>query len=265
VNIAPFARRDVDGLAVVGLTNFDLRGIRFEETDEGNTGDAVIEPGTVDSTTDSTTNPESDGKPEVFDRAYVEQLRQEAAKLRTSRDSAAKEAAEKAAEEARQALTRELGKALGYEKDEADPAKLLEAAQKDREAALQERDTTQAQLKTLLRENAVTKAASLHGANAGALSDSVTFQAKAAAIDPTADDFADQVSALVKQAVESDPKFKAVQVAATTGSASTTHSGDTAADKPITRDELAKLYKQPGGQKKILQLQREGKLQHLVS
>lgn len=262
MNTVPFARRDVDGLARIGWTPFDLRGIRFEEPDEGNTGEPEpVEPSgaSVEQSTDSSE------KPEVFDRAYVEQLRKEAANWRTKVDTEAKAAAEKAAEAARQELTKQLGKALGYEKDEADPVKLLEAAQSERQAALQERDQTQAQLKTLLRESAVTKAASQFGANAGALNDSVTFQAKAAAIDPSASDFADQVSALVKAAVESDPKFKAVQVASTTGSASTTHSGEGEASAPISRDELKKLAAQKDGHKKILQLQREGKLQHLVS
>ncbi|GAA4175775.1 hypothetical protein [Gryllotalpicola koreensis] len=255
----PFARRDVDGLARIGSTPFDLRGIRFEDTDEGNTGEETVtettaETAPVDASPEA---PVSEGdKPEVFDRDYVEQLRKEAADWRTKHKTADKAAND--AKNAYDSLKEQFGKAFGFIEKDTPAEDLVKAAQ-------DERDRTQTQLHSLLRENAVTKAASTNGANVGALTDSVTFQAKVANLDPTADDFASQVEALVKQTVESDPKFKAVQVAASTGSASTTHSGEGEAAASVTRDELKKLMAQPGGHAKILQLQREGKLQHLVS
>lgn len=79
-----------------------------------------------------------------------------------------------------------------------DPARLseaLEAAQRERREAL-----------ALV---AVYDAATEHGGNPKALTDSVSFRARINRLDPAAEDFAAQVSTAVAEAVQSNPLFKA--------------------------------------------------------
>lgn len=162
-------------------------------------------------------NPDG-GENETFSRAYVEKLRRENASAREK----AKTDAAAAAEAAKNELAQSIGKALGLVKDDeqVDPAALLTQAQADREAALKEARDTKVQL-------AVIRTADKHGANTDELLDTASFLKKLSDLDPAADDFASQVDALVKQQVDSNPaRFKRVQVAASSGSA--THTGETA-------------------------------------
>ncbi len=130
---------------------------------------------------------------------------------REKREKAITAAREEAAQKAREDTYREFGKQLGIVKD--DEAPTVEGLQ----SALQEKDatltTTQARNLALTVENAVLRFADAHGADAGALSDSSSFAEKLKALDSTADDYATQVEALVKTTVESNPRYRKVQVA----------------------------------------------------
>lgn len=126
---------------------------------------------------------------------------------------AAKTAAEQAAETARAAMAQEIGKALGLVKgdDAPDPAKLTEQL-----------TATQAQARQAAVELAVFKTAAKHQGDPNALLDSRAFMTKVKDLDPTAQDFGDQVDAAIKAAITDNPKLKAVQAA---GSSSVDHAG----------------------------------------
>ena len=78
------------------------------------------------------------------------------------------------------------------------------AAQK----AAEQRDAAIAQVQAMQRENAVLRLAGKHGANADALTDSLSFRQAVDAIDPAAPEFAEQVEAAIKAAVEANPVFR---------------------------------------------------------
>lgn len=99
-----------------------------------------------------------------------------------------------------------IAKALGL-KDDDDPV----AAAK---TAADERDAARLEAKTTKTENAVLRAASKNGANAESLTDSRSFMRALEAIDPAADDFATQVDAAIKAAVEANPSLRASPAAA---------------------------------------------------
>jgi hypothetical protein len=166
------------------------------------------------------TDPPASGggdQPETFSREYVEKLRRENAAAREK----AKTDAATAAEAAKTELTQSLGKALGLIKDDepADPAKLIQQAQAEREAALKEARSTKVQL-------AVLRSVDKHDANADELLDTASFLKKLDELDPTATDFSSQVDELIKGAVDSNPaRFKRVQVASSAGGAQ--HTGET--------------------------------------
>lgn len=167
--------------------------------------------------TDPPADPSGDA-PETFSREYVEKLRRENA---ATREKAKTEAAA-AAEAAKTELAQSIGKALGLVKDDepVDPDALLKQAQAERQSAIDEANATK-------RDLAVLRNADKHAANTEELLDSATFNRKLAALDPTADDFASQVDALIKDTVDGNPaKFKRVQVASSTGG--TQHTGETA-------------------------------------
>lgn len=247
--LVPATTRDRDGMAVIGRTLHDLRGIRFVEGEEGDKPDAAAQQAAADAAVAAQAEAAAqaaaaaaqggDQKPadeqpvegsadggKTFSPEYVKKLRDEAASYRTRIEAEAKAAAEKAEKD----LTQRFGKALGFIKDDEqpDPTALLAQAQAEKDAAAAEAKQTKVEL-------AVFRAASKHSANVEALSDSLTFQKKAQALDPTADDFASQVDALIAETVTSNPaKYKAVQVAASTGG--THHTGQEAGQ--ITREEL---------------------------
>lgn len=186
-------------------------------------------PGGAPAPTDPPADPE---KPETFSREYVEKLRREnaAAREKAKTDAAA------AAEAAKTEFAQSIGKALGLIKDDtpADPTALLTQAQQERQAALDEANATK-------RDLAVLRNADKHDANTDELLDSATFNRKLAALDPSADDFAAQVEALIKDTVDGNPaKFKRVQVAPSPGG--TTHTGEQPPADPESKsiDDLRK-------------------------
>ncbi|NKS29218.1 hypothetical protein GS534_00545 [Rhodococcus hoagii] len=150
----------------------------------------------------------------TYSEDYVRKLRKENADARVK----GTEAAKKAAEDAERALTERLGKALGFvkEDDPVDPAKLLEQAAQREEEIARERDASTAKLRAYEVKDALTTAASKHDGDTAILIPYLKGEGLLDNLDPTADDFASQVDALVSKAVTNNPKLKKepVQVAA---------------------------------------------------
>jgi len=229
---APCALRGPDGLAVIGRTLHDLRGIRFGEGEGGSTAStesstagtesgaaATTETGsTAAGTTTATTEKVEDLPP--WAQKIITDTRSEAAKARVE--------AKAAADKAQQELADKLSVALGLKPDAAkDPAAALalaEQAQKDaRASAIQ---------------LAVFKAAGAHQGNPDALLDSTSFLAKVNALDPTAADFGAQVSEAIKAAVAANPSLKAARAA---GASTVNNAGGTGETGHITEEQLAKM------------------------
>lgn len=155
----------------------------------------------------------------------LKDARAEAAKSRT-------DAKAKAAEDAVKALTEKLGRELGLIADDTppDPAKLAEkiSAQTARigelETALRAKDV----------EAAVRDAAEKHGAKGNALLDSRSFLRAIADLDPAAKDFATQLDAAIKQAVDSNPNFRTAPQAGRSGADLAGGPGETGRARPTS-------------------------------
>jgi hypothetical protein len=117
------------------------------------------------------------------------------AKTRTEAASNRTKATEQAT--ALQATRDAIAKALGLQGEE-DPVAAAKTATEQRDAAMTEARTTRI-------ENAVLRSAGKHGADPEALTDSRSFMRTLEGIDPAANDFADQVDAAIKGAVEANP------------------------------------------------------------
>ncbi|MGI6878828.1 hypothetical protein [Microbacterium sp. gxy059] len=129
--------------------------------------------------------------------------------------AAARLEAKKAREDAeneKKSLAQSIGKALGLVADEEETPTVDSLTTR-----LQERDTAlssaQVALQAQRAENAVLRYATKHKGDADALLDSRGFNEKLAAIDSTASDYATQVEALVKAEVDSNSRYRKVQVA----------------------------------------------------
>ncbi|MFJ6074655.1 hypothetical protein ACIQFU_28145 [Streptomyces sp. NPDC093065] len=105
-------------------------------------------------------------------------------------------AKQKAADEARTEIAQQIGKALGLVQDDGppDPAKLTE----------QVADLS-GQLRAARSELAAYRAAGAEGANASRLLNSRSFVDKLAALDPTAEGFAEQLKKAITDEVATDP------------------------------------------------------------
>lgn len=163
---------------------------------------------------------------------------------RAKRDKAVKDAEAAAAQTAREEAYREFGKSLGIVKD--DEAPTVEGLT----AALQERDTkltaSDARNLALTVENAVLKYSEKHGGDADALSDSSSFTSKLKALDPAADDYATQVEALVKTTVESNSRYRKVQVAPKSSDGDPTPTGGTPSGEKSIDDIRKERQKRRG-------------------
>ena len=188
--------------------------LRYVDPVEGAEGAAPVE------TPPAAATPETPAEPAAADpvapsedelpdwaRKSLSKANKEAAAAR----AAAKQARDDAAA-AQQNLVQSIGKALGLVKDNEEPT--IESLT----TSLQERDTTLTTTQTALAaqraENAVLRSAGAHNADATALLDSRGFTEKLAGLDQNADDYVSQVGALVKAEVESNPRYRTVQVAA---------------------------------------------------
>ena len=130
-------------------------------------------------------------------------------------------------------------KAAGLTPDgKADPEEHLKATVARAEAA-------EKKAAALARREAVRDAAATHKANAGELLDSQKFAAQLDELDPTADDYADLVGALVKKAVKEHPsKYGAAQGTGAGRSGSGDHTGGSGGqERPKSiREALQRKY-----------------------
>jgi hypothetical protein len=151
----------------------------------------VVDPPAPAAETPAPPAPEDVASLPEFAQKMIRELRAESAGYRTKASSA---------EQTRQETMDAIAKALGLKGDD-DPAK---AAQ----TAAEERDQARAEARQVQRENAVLRAAGKHGADPNALTDSRSFMRALDAIDPAADDFAEQLDAAIAKAVEANPNLK---------------------------------------------------------
>lgn len=176
-----------------------------------------------------------------------------------SEAAASRVAAKKAkddAEAAQKSLVTSIGKALGLVKNDEQPT--VETLT----ASLQERDTNltsaQADLANQRAENAVLRYAGKHNADADALLDSRDFEKKLADLDTTAADYASRVEALVKAEVESNPRYRKVQVTPSSSNGTAAPSGSPTGGQ-LTREQLAALSPEDR-----LKAAKEGRLNGLL-
>lgn len=147
--------------------------------------------------------------------ATVKRLEKELADARRDAGKARTDAKKQAADDAVKALTQQLGKALGFVKDDTppDPKALADAiAQKDttiseKESAIRAKDV----------ELAVWSRADKQGAKASALLDSRSFVNAISGLDPSEKGFQTALDQAIKDAVKDNPAFAAVQSAGKSG------------------------------------------------
>ncbi|MFF6829636.1 hypothetical protein [Streptomyces longwoodensis] len=147
--------------------------------------------------------------------ATVKRLEKELAEARRDAGKARTDAKKQAADDAVKALTQQLGKALGFVKDDTppDPAKLAEAiAQKD--TTISEKDSA---IRAKDVELAVWARADKLGARAGALLDSRSFVAQLAGLDPSDKGFTTALDNAIKDAVKENRAFAAAPSAGKSG------------------------------------------------
>lgn len=147
--------------------------------------------------------------------ATIKRLEKELADARKDAGKARTDAKKQAADDAVKALTQQLGKALGFVKDDAppDPKALAEAiAQKD--TTIAERDSA---LRAKDVELSVWARADKLSAKAGALLDSRSFVKAIAELDPSAKGFTTALDDAIKAAVKDNPAFAATAPAGKSG------------------------------------------------
>ena len=133
------------------------------------------------------------------------------------RDLAAIKQAQADQAQATDKRNKDLAKALGLVGDEPpDPAQLgrdLEAARKATQDAI---NASNSRERALVVENALLKQARRHGADPELLADSRSFMSTLGSLDPSSEDFGDDLGDAIKTAVERTPSFK-VAAPATAG------------------------------------------------
>jgi len=144
--------------------------------------------------------------------ATVKRLEKELAEARKDAGKARTDAKKQAADDAVKALTQQLGKALGFVKDDTppDPKALAEA--------IAQKDTTISEKDSVIRakdvELAVWARADKQSAKAGALLDSRSFVKAIAELDPSAKGFTAALDDAIKAAVKENPTAFAVATSA---------------------------------------------------
>jgi len=177
-------------------------------------------------------------EPKTYDENYVKTLRDEAAANRVkARD----------AETAAETRINKILEAAGIKTAEEplDPAKLT--------ADLSAKDQA---IRALTVERALDKAARKNGADEDLLAAVLAHKGDLGKLDPTSEDFATQLDALVKSTVESNPKLKAVRA---TGASGIELSGGTGEQGQITEQQLKTMSPE-----QIVQAQSKGLLRNLL-
>jgi hypothetical protein len=216
-------RTTVDGMAAIGRTSHDLRGIRFDENDGGNTNgdtDAAAAAAAAQAATDAAAAAASTGvaAAPAWD-GKIESLHPDAQKIITDlrKENGDRRVALTAAETRTQAILT----AAGIKTDEADPVEVAKTA------------TAAASKAT--RELAVFKAASAAGADPTKLLDRTSFTASIAGIDPSD---GPAIKAAIDAAVAADASLKAARAA---GASSIDNPGGTGEVGQITEAQLAQM------------------------
>ncbi|MFI1677055.1 hypothetical protein [Streptomyces sp. NPDC020607] len=161
--------------------------------------------------------------------ATVRRLEKELAEARKDAGKARTDAKKQAADDAVSALTQQLGKALGFVKDDTppDPKALADA--------IAQKDTTISQKDSVIRakdvELAVWTRADKLQARAGALLDSRSFVAKLADLDPSEKGFTTALDTAIKEAVKENAAFAVPAAAGKSGGDLSGGTGEGAAKK----------------------------------
>ncbi|MEU9921879.1 hypothetical protein AB0H51_11380 [Streptomyces griseoluteus] len=200
-------------------------------TGDGTDGDGGDGGGGGDSGKGSDSNGDKGGQGDDL-AATVKRLEKELAEARKDAGKARTDAKKQAADDAVKALTQQLGRALGFVKDDTppDPAKLAEAiAQKD--TTISEKDSA---IRAKDIELAVWSRADKLGARAGALLDSRSFVAGLADLDPSDKGFKTALDTLIKDAVKENTAFAAAAPAGKSGGDLSSGTGEGTAKQRAT-------------------------------
>lgn len=224
--LTPSAVRGSDGLAVIGRTLHDLRGIRYEDGEGGaapettTATDTTAAPGTGQQTTTAAEKVED---LPAWAQKIITDTRGEAAKYRND--------AKTAADQATKDLGDKLAVALGLKPDAAtDPAALTQLAQQ-----------AQADARAASIKLAVYQAAGANQGNPDALLDSTSFLAKVNTLDPASATFGTDVGEAIKAAVAANPTLKTVRAA---GQSTVDTSGGTGEQGQLTAEQIKRMTPQ---------------------
>ena len=161
--------------------------------------------------------------------ATIRELKKELADARKEAGKARTDAKKQAADDAVNALTQQLGKALGFVKDDAppDPKALADA--------IAQKDSTISEKESVIRakdvELAVWSRADKQGAKASALLDSRSFVQAIAQLDPSEKGFTTALDNAIKDAVKENKAFAAAAPVGKSGGDLSGGTGEGAAKK----------------------------------
>lgn len=211
----PLAARNADGVAIIGRTLHDLRGIRFDEGEGGNApaGDAAAQAAAATADADNGGKHVEQNAPwtkENFDpdRAFklVENLRSDLADTKTKTAAAIAAAAEKAQKDTLAQFAKLLG---GGEQEETDPVKLAaKVTDLSTQIAAKDGDLTKAQAAAKAGQLSTQVAILSHGlgANPKLLLSNEQFKTSIASVEPT-DEAA--ITAAITKALQANAALKA--------------------------------------------------------
>lgn len=186
----------------------------------------------------------------TFDLAYVEKLRKENAKNRTDDKAAIQAQIDEALTNGQKAWATELGKKLGVIEDEAEatPESIIAALTTERDDFKTKFETLSSRDLQRNERDAINAASDLHKGNSRLVAAVLKNDGLLKDIDPTADDYAAQVAAVVKAEIEKDTTLRAVQVAPRSGSEVPPAGGQTTDPEDI--DSFRKTYRANRGHTK---------------
>jgi hypothetical protein len=219
-NTPVHAKRNAFGMAIIGRTLHDLRGIRYEEGEGGAGGDAAAQAAAAatkaaadKAAADAAAKPPWGDDPTKFDpdKAWnlITNLRNDVEGEKTKRDAAIATAVAAATEKAAKDAVAGIAKLLSGEKEpETDPVKLA-AQVTDLSTQVSEKDTTLTKAQADLKASAIYLAAATIGAgqaNLKLLLANEEFKTSIASVEPT-DEAA--IQAKITAALQANPALKA--------------------------------------------------------
>lgn len=164
----------------------------------------------------------------TFSADYVEKLRKENAAARVAKKEDIQAQIDTALENGQKEWAKKLGLQLGVieaEDETPDPAKLIETVTAENTSLKERLAQREAADAERARATAIKAASETAEAHPDLVEAVVLSKGLLKDIDPTADDYAAQVAAVVKAEVEQNPKLRVVQVAPRSGG-ETTPTGD---------------------------------------